>query len=163
MAEKIKTVILGIGNTLLGDEGVGVHAVKKLDSIQIPGSVLLVDGSTAGFKLLALFEKHKDALFIIIDAVRAGDHKKSGDVYLVPLDDFYDIDHLEQELISFHQTALIDVLDMFYLTHGTRIKGYFIGINISVPDKQILDFSMGLSKKVQASLDKVTEIVKTLI
>ena len=68
--KSIKTVILGIGNILLGDEGIGVHIIKRLQEEKLPPGVLVVDGSTAGFRLFAIFEAYRDSRFIIIDAVK---------------------------------------------------------------------------------------------
>ena len=48
-------LILGIGNHLLGDEGVGVHAIRCLEKEAFPSSVRLVDGGTGGFHLLFFF------------------------------------------------------------------------------------------------------------
>ncbi|MDH5271414.1 MAG: hydrogenase maturation protease [Candidatus Krumholzibacteria bacterium] len=63
-------IVLGIGNVLMGDEGVGVHAIKALEEAQLPPGVPLVDGGTGGFHLLALFHEH-DAM-ILIDATLDG-------------------------------------------------------------------------------------------
>jgi hydrogenase maturation protease len=46
------TLVLGIGNLLMGDEGVGVHAIRALDGESWPAHVTLVDGGTGGFHLL---------------------------------------------------------------------------------------------------------------
>jgi len=164
--EKIKTVVLGIGNILLGNEGIGVHAVKKLRTIKLPSSVLLVDGSTAGFKLFALFERYKNCSFIIIDALKLESCQEKGDLYLIPLDDFYNVsqsEYLSDKFISFHQTAVIDVLNLFYLTNKVKIKGYFIGVNIFNPNDEILNFSMELSKEMEGTVDKIINMVKKIL
>ena len=46
------TLVLGIGNLLMGDEGVGVHALRVLEQEPWPTDVALVDGGTGGFHLL---------------------------------------------------------------------------------------------------------------
>ncbi|MGM0365249.1 MAG: hydrogenase maturation protease [Actinomycetota bacterium] len=167
MAEgKIKTVVLGIGNTLLGDEGIGVHAARKLKNQKLPPSVLVIDGSTAGFKLLALFEKYKGCRFIIIDALKAGPDRKIGQVYQIPLEDFYNLsqsDYPGDEFISFHQTAVADVLNLFYLTGRVKIRGYFIGINVFNTEDETLSFSMELSKEAEGSMDKIVRTVNKLL
>lgn len=64
----IKTVVLGIGNLLLRDEGVGVHAVRTLrERYAFPEGVEIIDGGTMGLDLLPFIEG-RDAL-LIIDAV----------------------------------------------------------------------------------------------
>jgi hydrogenase maturation protease len=59
-------LILGIGNLLMGDEGVGVHAVRALEREALPPGVDLLDGGTGGFHLLELFDEHRH--MILIDA-----------------------------------------------------------------------------------------------
>jgi hydrogenase maturation protease len=62
-------LILGVGNLLLGDEGVGIHAVRQLQSMPLPPEVEVIDGGTGGFELLAHCRGKKKV--IIIDAVKA--------------------------------------------------------------------------------------------
>jgi hydrogenase maturation protease len=64
MAEK--TLILGLGNILMGDEGVGVISVEKFDVSILPENVDVLDGGTGGFHLLHLFNQYNK--FIMIDA-----------------------------------------------------------------------------------------------
>ena len=59
-------LILGIGNLLMGDEGVGVHAVRALEGEAMPQGVTVLDGGTGGFHLLELFDEHRH--MILIDA-----------------------------------------------------------------------------------------------
>ena len=59
-------LILGIGNLLMGDEGVGVHAVRALEGLVMPPGITVLDGGTGGFHLLGLFDKHRH--MILIDA-----------------------------------------------------------------------------------------------
>lgn len=63
-------LVLGLGNYLLGDEGVGVHAVRRLEGESWPEGVTLVDGGTGGFHLLSLFAEHKK--LVLLDATLDG-------------------------------------------------------------------------------------------
>ena len=66
-----KRLILGVGNLLLMDEGIGVHAVEQLlESKALLDEVEIVDGGTAGLNLLSYLEG-VDKL-VIIDAVETG-------------------------------------------------------------------------------------------
>lgn len=62
-------LVLGIGNTLLRDEGVGVHAVRALAGLPGPDGVELLDGGTAGADLLDAISD-RDQL-IVVDALDA--------------------------------------------------------------------------------------------
>lgn len=63
-------LILGIGNLLLGDEGVGVHLVQQLMQESWPPGVDLLDGGTAGIQLMEAIEVHDHV--ILIDATMDG-------------------------------------------------------------------------------------------
>ena len=61
-----KILILGLGNVLMGDEGIGVKAIEFLKDKHLPPNVELLDGGTGGFHLLSLFEDYP--VMIMIDA-----------------------------------------------------------------------------------------------
>jgi len=63
-------LVLGIGNVLLGDEGVGVHAVRRLEEEAWPPHVKLLDGGTGGFHLLSLFQEFER--IVLVDATMDG-------------------------------------------------------------------------------------------
>jgi hydrogenase maturation protease len=65
-----EVLVLAVGNLLVGDEGVGVHAFRVLERETWPPHVRLVDGGTGGFHLLDLLCSH--ARIILIDATRDG-------------------------------------------------------------------------------------------
>lgn len=66
-----KNLVLGVGNLLLRDDGIGIHAVRRLLETQALGDdVEVVDGGTAGLNLLSYLEG-VDRL-VIIDAVQTG-------------------------------------------------------------------------------------------
>ena len=63
-------LVLGVGNVLMGDEGVGIHAVRALANVFPEGDATLVDGGTGGFTLLPLFQRYET--IIILDATMDG-------------------------------------------------------------------------------------------
>lgn len=70
MRNSARTLVLGIGNLLMGDEGIGVHAVRLFEEHSVPPGVDVLDGGTGGFHLLALFEEYPR--IIMIDATMDG-------------------------------------------------------------------------------------------
>ncbi|HIE39765.1 MAG TPA: HyaD/HybD family hydrogenase maturation endopeptidase [Anaerolineales bacterium] len=67
-----KTLILGVGNILLSDDGVGVHVVRRLEEVaEFPETVQVLDGGTKGLDLLHYLEGVSH--LIIIDAVEIGE------------------------------------------------------------------------------------------
>jgi hydrogenase maturation protease len=65
-----RVLVLGIGNVLMGDEGVGVHALRLLEAGESAGGVRLLDGGTGGVNLLTEFEGR--SAVVLIDATRDG-------------------------------------------------------------------------------------------
>ena len=63
-------VILGVGNLLLSDEGVGVHVANKLMEMDLPAGVEVIEGGTDGFRLMNVVTE-ADRL-IVVDAVKGG-------------------------------------------------------------------------------------------
>jgi hydrogenase maturation protease len=65
-----KVLVLGIGNYLMGDEGIGIHTVEALLNEVLPANIQLLDGGTGGFHLLQYFEENQ--YVILIDATLDG-------------------------------------------------------------------------------------------
>ena len=66
-----RTLVIGLGNPLMGDDGIGLAALEQLGgSRQLPGGVELVDGGTWGMNLLPLIEDADRVVFL--DAIDAG-------------------------------------------------------------------------------------------
>jgi hydrogenase maturation protease len=63
-------LVLGIGNVLMGDEGVGVMAARYLENTNVVENADIIDGGTGGFQLLGLFQDYPHV--IIIDAALDG-------------------------------------------------------------------------------------------
>lgn len=64
-------LVMGVGNLLVGDEGVGVHVVRALMWMDWPAHVQVLDGGTGGFHLLGYFSDY--SRIILIDATRDGE------------------------------------------------------------------------------------------
>jgi hydrogenase maturation protease len=78
-----KTAIVGVGNILMGDEGIGIRVIQALERAPLPENVTLVDGGTAFQALtaeLAVFDK-----LIIVDAVNGG--AAPGTIYVYQLEE----------------------------------------------------------------------------
>lgn len=63
-----KVLVLGVGNLLLSDDGVGIHAIRRLqDETQLPTNVEVMDGGTLGLSLL----RHLEGVsrLLVVDAV----------------------------------------------------------------------------------------------
>lgn len=96
--------VFGIGNILLSDDGIGVHAINRLrEEYTFPDSVELIDGGTKGLDLLPLFENRDKIL--IIDA--ANFRKEPGTIDMIEGDN---IPSFLSTKLSVHQIGLPDTL-----------------------------------------------------
>jgi hydrogenase maturation protease len=99
------TVIVGLGNLLLKDDGAGVHTIRALEKEILPPSVELVDGGTSTLSLLSYFVGCPK--IIIIDALQAG--LPPGTIYRLRPED---IPHYRSEHLSIHDVQILDVIKM---------------------------------------------------
>ncbi len=146
MSERIQLLVLGLGNVLLEDDGVGGAAVSLLlDRFETPAGVRVFDGGTLGLSLLPYLEM-ADAV-ILVDAVRADSAPGS----LVRLDGD-DVAPAVATRLSPHQVGVADLLD------GARWLGRYPGRVLLlglVPES--MELAVGLSPHVRASLDDLVE------
>jgi hydrogenase maturation protease len=150
MASAKRTLVLGIGNLLMGDEGVGVHAIREMERTKIPDYVSLMDGGTGGFHLLSLFDEYDP--IIVIDATM--DQKPEGDVQLSHprfASDF-------PRTLSAHDIGLRDLLESAALL-GPLPRLFLITISI----KDLQTMSADLSPKIRGSLPAIVETVKSIL
>ena len=100
----MKAVILGIGNTILSDEGVGVRAAELLqERYGLPEGVEVIDGGTAGMELLEPLSNLD--LLIVLDAVKRG--QPAGTLVTLAGDE---VPVFFRSKLSPHQISICDVL-----------------------------------------------------
>lgn len=121
MENEKRILVLGVGNILFTDEGVGVRTVEHLErQYEFSENVTLMDGGTLGMRLMDPIMEHD--MLIVIDAVRAGD--EPGSIYRLTGED------LRKSIAfrnSMHQTDLVDTL-IFCEMAGKRPDAVVIGI-----------------------------------
>ncbi|GAI73545.1 unnamed protein product, partial [marine sediment metagenome] len=96
-------LVLGVGNILLGDEGIGVHIIKELEKEKLPGNVELMDAGTALFSIVYLLKKRKKV--IVIDAAKGGE--EPGTIYRIPPSQ---IKNEHSKILSMHEMGLRECL-----------------------------------------------------
>lgn len=140
----MKALILGIGNVLLGDEGIGIRIIEELNNrFDLPDTVETLDGGTAGIELLRYMEG-KD-LLIIIDAMRLG--HKPGTVFRVEGED---VQKQFLSKVSPHQIGLSDLLAAGILSDALPEKIVLFGVE---PEK--LETGIYLTDSVAESITKL--------
>ena len=149
----MRIAVLGIGNLLLKDEGVGVHVINKLkDEYQFPDSVKLIDGGTMGLDLLPFFEGNDKVL--IIDAVNF--EKKPGTIDIVEGDKIPA--HCNSKL-SVHQIGLPDMLFAARLMDITPTEMCLIGIQ-PLSMETGTEMSDEIKRQIEPLLNRVIQKLK---
>ncbi len=144
-----KIVILGVGNILLSDEGVGVHVVEKLRGEIESSDIELIDGGTAGLDLLPVIESCD--YLLIIDCVKGGE--KPGTIYKFgPEEIKVKMDNMK---LSLHDFNLVDVLNL-----GKALGKKLPKITIYGVEPKSLNWSLDMSPEVSQTLERLIKIVK---
>lgn len=147
----VRVNIVGVGNTLMGDDGVGPAAVAALaDRDDLPAGACLHDAGLALSDVLGRLEP--DRPLVVIDAVRAGD--EPGTVYRVDVDDLSPVAEGPGGPISLHEISVMPALQIEALT-GRRFD------RVTVFGVEPADVSWGrrLSAPVAAALDGLLDAV----
>jgi hydrogenase maturation protease len=141
MSDRTPLVVLGLGNVLLEDDGVGAAAVAVLrDRYVAPPGVLVLDGGTLGLALLPYVQSADN--LILVDAIRTNEPAGS----LVRLQDD-EVGPAVATRLSPHQVGVADLLDAARWLDGYPERVTLLGL---VPDS--MELVVGLSPHVRASL-----------
>lgn len=143
-------LILGIGNVLMGDEGVGAHAITSFLKTEWPPNVELLDGGTGGFHLMAHIEAHDHV--IMLDATMDG--KPAGTIQL--LKPKFSKDY--PKALSSHDIGLKDMLESLQILEKLPEIHLF---TISIEEIQPMKY--GLSESVERVIRELEGEVRTLI
>ncbi len=147
--QKGEILVLGVGNYLMGDEGVGVHIAKAMEKMDLPEFLDVVDGGTGGFFLMNYFDEYNTIIFV--DATMDG--KTVGTVTTTEPRFAADFPNA----LSVHDVGLKDMIEAVYLSDSVP-KMYLITISID----EIKPMTLELSQPVAASLQVAVEKIKSL-
>jgi hydrogenase maturation protease len=146
----MQTTLIGIGNLLLKDEGVGIHAVRALESDYLcPPQLEIVDGGTAGLDLLPYLEGRDRVL--LVDAVDFG--QAAGHIGVLKDEE---VPALFNAKASLHHLGLADVLAAARLLDTFPRELRLIGIQPLDLDPG-LELSPALQRKMPALLARILE------
>ena len=147
-SEAGQVLVLGLGNVLLQDEGVGVRALERLVArYDLPDAVRAMDGGTLGLDLLPYLVGV--STLIVIDAVRSG--RPAGS--LIRLADQAIMPVLALKL-SVHQVGLRELLGASQLLGRHPARVVLWGV-----EPAHVDWGLSLSTQVEAALDDLVEAV----
>lgn len=147
-----KTLVLGLGNVIMGDEGVGVHVVRALEKHSLPTGVECLDGGTGGFVLLEPLQSA--GRIIMIDA--AADGNPLGTITRTT--PRFSRDY--PPTLTAHDIGIKDLLDVFYIQGGgPEVVLYAITID---PKQSIsMELSPGTAKAADETMQRILAELKS--
>lgn len=141
-----RIVVIGVGNLLLKDEGIGIHTVKALQEINLPPYIELIDGGTSPD--LIAYTRVGDKM-IIIDATKTGG--EPGAVYRFTPED---LAGGKGTLTSAHEMGVAENLNLMKLTGNEPREIIIIGI-----EPKEIDWGTELSPEIQGKLPEIIKVV----
>ena len=144
------TLILGVGNIIMGDEGFGVHVARGLKEINLPDNIRVEEGGVGGFNLLGSLEGV--GRIIVVDVMMV-DIKPGEVCFFRPGADFAEPG---KRIISFHQVGVLELIQMWGLL------GHYPDLLFLATRPQKLGWGTELSTPVQASVAKAINLLKDL-
>jgi len=145
-AKQSEILVLGVGNVLMQDEGIGVYLVRELQTrYSFSPAIEVVDGGTTGLGLLDHFENRTKVL--MVDAVNVGQPPGS----IVQLSNG-EVKSQFEEKMSLHHLGLSDVLGVIELLGMKPPEIQLIGIQ-----PHSMEVNFGLTSKLQSRFDEYLE------
>ncbi len=151
---KGEILALGVGNYLMGDEGVGVHIAKMMEQMDLPPYLDVLDGGTGGFFLMNYFDEYQTIIFV--DATMDG--KPAGTVTITEprfASDF-------PNALSVHDVGLKDMIEAVYLSERVP-KMYLVTISISEIKPMTLELSEPVAASQQIAVEKIQSLAAQII
>jgi hydrogenase maturation protease len=141
-------LVLGVGNLLMKDEGLGVHTVQKLSNMPLPPEVEVLDGGTMGLELLNCLE-NRDKV-ILIDVVNTDE--PPGTLFRFTTKEILQV--TDNNKLSFHQLGFFDIIKVAQMLDKTLPEI----VIIAVQPKEI-SMGMELTPELDAKLPAIIELV----
>lgn len=144
-----KKLVVGVGNLLLKDDGVGVHIIRALEGRPLPPDVELIDGGTAGCDLLPLLAGAEK--IVIIDALRGGG--PPGAIYRLTPEECGR--QTVDGTISLHDFGILVALHDLQLVEDKPVRAVIIGVE---PGE--IDWGMELTPRVKGKIPRILELIE---
>ena len=145
----MKTIVIGLGNPILTDDGVGVlvaYEVSKILALQNRNDINVTEASVGGIRLMELMVGFNRA--ILVDAIISSNGSSPGTIHKMSLDDLMDISPT-QHSASAHDTSLITALAM-----GRKL-------GLSLPD-EIVIFAIEVENIIDFNENPTTGVAKAI-
>ncbi len=143
-----KLLVLGVGNILLTDDGVGVWAAQELMKDVWPEKVSIIEAGTFTHDIFYIFNGFSQ--IFVLDVVHA--HGAPGTIYQLSEEDLV---QNENQRLSIHDIDLLDSLNMAKMLFGARPQLRIFGVE----PYDYTTWNIGLSPDVQSIFSKYIQIV----
>lgn len=147
-----RILVMGIGNYLMADEGVGVHLAQLISKHLIPENVDVVDGGTGGFHLLEYFENYSQ--IILVDATL--DDQPAGTIRLIKPKFASDF----PKSMSTHDIGLKDMMSSLQLM-GKVPEIFLFVVSIASIQQQGVELSEEIKAVMPRLIDEVIALIET--
>ena len=141
-----RIIVIGVGNLLQKDEGIGIHAVKALQEMQLPDNVTIIDGGTSPDILACTRGGDK---LIIVDAARAGG--EPGAIYRFQPDDLI---AESGAALSVHELGVPQNLRLMLLSGNEPSEVVIIGI-----EPKVIEWGIELSPELEKKIPEIISVV----
>ncbi len=146
--------VVGFGNLLLGDDGVGIRIIQKLEEMDIPDHVDIIDGGTYGWVLFSLIEKYEK--IIVIDAVRSNHDTES----IILMKASHLVKEKKKYYFSGHDVNLLDILSMIKSVYQEEILDNICILGIRIHKiEESLELSDDITENLESAIDMIINIL----
>ena len=146
-------LVMGVGNYLMGDEGIGVHIIQEMAKLDLPENLDILDGGTGGFTLLGCFEAYP--VIVFVDATMDG--KPPGTLSLIEprfASDF-------PNALSVHDVGLKDMVEAVYLMDEVP-DIYLLTISIAEMKPMTIELSDAVQRAIPETIDKIIQLTQEI-
>ena len=144
-----EVLAMGVGNYLMGDEGIGVHIVQQMEKMDLPDYLDVLDGGTGGFLLMNYFDEYPYVIFV--DATMDG--KPIGTITVTEPRFAADFPNA----LSVHDVGLKDMIEAVYLMEKVP-KMFLITISINEIRPMTLELAPAVEASIPAAIEKIQEL-----
>ncbi|NPA27988.1 MAG: hydrogenase maturation protease [Epsilonproteobacteria bacterium] len=143
-----KIAVVGAGNVLFLDEGVGIYAQKYLEeNFEFDKDITIVDGGVLGFKLMTYYQDYDKVL--ILDTITMH-NEEAGAIYSIPAEELLGLGSYKQNA---HEVEIVEMLEICSLL-DKMAEVQIVGI---VP-QNIIDVKTNLTPRLKANFDNFIKV-----
>ena len=142
-------LVMGVGNYLMGDEGIGVQLIQQMEKMELPGYLDILDGGTGGFLLMNYFDEYPNIIFV--DATMDG--KPAGSISVLKPKFASDFPNA----LSVHDVGLKDMIEAVYLMEKVP-EMYLVTISINEIRPMTLELAPNVKNAIPKAISTIEEI-----